>query len=73
MWFHIALISVNNVPTFAFSIWLSLVLVGPAFTGWCLSWLCARKPISAPVGNQPSPGTDCWGAAHFLGAVLALA
>ena len=35
-----------------FVIWLSLVLVGPAVTGWCLSPLCVCKLISVPLGDH---------------------
>ena len=32
-----------------FAIWLSLVLVVPAVSGWCLSLLCVCKSVSAPL------------------------
>ena len=51
-----------------FAIWLSLVLVGPAVSGWCLFLLCTCRPISATLGDLLSPSTNCCGAAEFLGA-----
>ena len=42
-----------------FAIWLSLALVGPAVTSWCLYLLWARKAISAPLDEWVSLGTDC--------------
>ena len=43
------------------------MLVGPVVTGWCLPLLCACKPISATLSDLLPPGTDCCGAAEFLG------
>ena len=40
-----------------FVIWLSLVLVGLAVSGWSLSLLWACKPVSALLGDQLSPGS----------------
>ena len=48
---HVSLTSISNVP---FAIWLSLLLGGPAVSGWCFSLLCACKPVSAPLGDQLS-------------------
>ena len=43
-----------------FAFWLSLVLVGPAVSGWCLSLLCACKPVSAPLSDQLSSHIVLW-------------
>ena len=48
-----------------FAIWLSLVLVGPTVIGWFLSLLWAWKPVSAPLCDQLSPGTVCFGAPSY--------
>ena len=61
------LVTLLHLP---FAIWLSLVLVSPAVTGWCC--LCACKLILAPLGDWLSPGTDCCGAVQLLGAGRAL-
>ena len=42
-----------------FPIWLSLVLVGLAIFGLSLSPLWTRKPLSALLGDQISPGSTC--------------
>ena len=59
-------------PHLPFAIWLSLMLVGPGDTGWCLYLLCACKPILETLGDLLSPGTDWCGAAEFLGAGVVL-
>ena len=55
-----------------FAILLFLVLVGPVLSGWRLSLLCTCKPVSAPLGDRLSPGTECCGAAQLLGAGVVL-
>ena len=50
------------------SICLPLVLVGPIVSGWSLSFLWACKPISAPLEDQLSPGTEGCGISKILGA-----
>ena len=41
------------------AIWLSLVLVGLAVSGWSLSLLWACKPVSVLLGDQFSSGRVC--------------
>ena len=49
-----------------FTMWLSLVLVGPDVSGRNLSLLWACKPVSAPLGDQLSPCPEVCGSAQPL-------
>ena len=51
-----------------FAIWLSLVLVCPAVSGWSLSHLWACKPVSVSLGYQLSPVTEGCGSSQLQGA-----
>ena len=50
-----------------FVICLSMVLAYPIVSGWSFVLLWACKPVSAPLGEQLSSGTEHCGTAHLLG------
>ena len=49
-----------------FTIYLSLVLIGPTVSVWSLSLLRSCIPFSASLGDLSSHGTEGWVSAQFL-------